>query len=415
MEPQNTSAVERRLKLRTFAALWIFAFAALILFRSAILPFAGSALIAYVVAPAVDRIAQIRVGKRTVPRWVAILIIYAGFFLLVYVVLTALVPQIYRELARIARETLDFTNSLSPDRIQELAQRAESWLSDHGVPLALSSRSLEGGEIDGETIPPAGQPNSPWSMALDLNQVIRDMTIKFSGAAKENLANILSISRSIIGGIIASIFTLFFMLMVAAFFSVDATQIKAYCRTLIPSEYTQSARELIGRIDRALAGVVRGQLTICLVNGTLTFIGLMIFGVKFAFVLATVALLFSLIPIFGTIISSVPIVLIALSQSWKKGLAMLLWIIGIHALEAYFLNPKILGSAARIHPVVVAFALIAGERTYGLVGALFAVPLAAIAVACFDFARVKALEYQGRTAASSRPEPRRPDQRAAPD
>jgi predicted PurR-regulated permease PerM len=415
MEPQNASAVERRVKLRTFAALWIFAFAALVLFRSAILPFAGSALIAYVVAPAVDRIAQVRVGKRTVPRWVAILIIYAGFFLLVYVVLTALVPQIYRELARIAREALDFTNSLSPERIQELAQSAESWLSDHGVPLALSSRSLEGGEIDGTTIPPAGQPNSPWSMALDLNQVIRDMTIKFSGAAKENLTNILSISRSIIGGIIASIFTLFFMLMVAAFFSVDAAAIRSYCRTLIPSEYAQGARELIGRIDRALAGVVRGQLTICLVNGTLTFIGLMIFGVKFAFVLATVALLFSLIPIFGTIISSVPIVLIALSQSWKKGLAMLLWIIGIHALEAYFLNPKILGSAARIHPVVVAFALIAGERTYGLVGALFAVPLAAIAVACFDFARVKALEYQGRTAASSRPEPRRPDQRAAPD
>ncbi len=406
MEPQNTSAAERRLKLRTFAALWIFAFAALVLFRSAILPFAGSALIAYVVAPAVDRIAQVCVGKRTVPRWVAILIIYAGFFLLVYVVLTALVPQIYREVARIAREALEFTNSLSPDRIQELAQRAESWLSDHGVPLALSSRSLEGGEIDGTTIPPAGQPNSPWSMALDLNQVIRDLTIKFSGAAKENLANILSISRSIIGGIIASIFTLFFMLMVAAFFSVDATAIKSYCRTLIPSEYTESARELIGRIDRALAGVVRGQLTICLVNGTLTFIGLMIFGVKFAFVLATVALLFSLIPIFGTIISSVPIVLIALSQSWKKGLGMLVWIIGIHALEAYFLNPKILGSAARIHPVVVAFALIAGERTYGLVGALFAVPLAAIAVACFDFARLKALEYQGRTAASNRPEPR---------
>jgi predicted PurR-regulated permease PerM len=402
MEPQNTSVVERRLKLRTFTALWLFAFAVLVVFRSAILPFAGSALIAYVVAPAVDRIAQISVGKRTVPRWVAILIIYAGFFLLVYVVLTALVPQIYRELARIAREALDFTNSLTPDRIQELAQRAESWLSDHGVPLALSSRSLEGGEIDGATIPPAGQPNSPWSMALDLNQLIRDLTIKFSGAAKENLANILSISRSIVGGIVASIFTLFFMLMVAAFFSVDATAIKAYCRTLIPSEYTQSARELTGRVDRALAGVVRGQLTICLVNGTLTFIGLMIFGVKFAFVLATVALLFSLIPIFGTIISSVPIVLIALSQSWKKGLGMLLWIIGIHALEAYFLNPKILGSAARIHPVVVAFALIAGERTYGLVGALFAVPLAAIAVAGFDFARLKALELQARSATRHR-------------
>jgi len=135
---------------------------------------------------------------------------------------------------------------------------------------------------------------------------------------------------------------------------------------------------------------VRGQVTICLINGLLTFIRLMIFGVKFAFLLATVATLLSLIPIFGSIISSVPIVAIALSQSWRTGLAALAWIVGIHALEAYFLNPKIMGSAARIHPIVVAFALIAGEHTFGLIGALFAVPVAAFAVGVFEFARLKA-------------------------
>jgi predicted PurR-regulated permease PerM len=126
------------------------------------------------------------------------------------------------------------------------------------------------------------------------------------------------------------------------------------------------------------------------VNGVLTFIGLILLGVKFAFLLATVATLLSLVPIFGSIISSLPIVSIALSQGWKTGLGALAWIVGVHALEAYFLNPKIMGSAARIHPLIVAFALIAGERTYGLVGALFAVPVAAIVVACFEFLRQKA-------------------------
>jgi putative heme transporter len=130
------------------------------------------------------------------------------------------------------------------------------------------------------------------------------------------------------------------------------------------------------------------------VNGVLTFAGLMILGVKFAFLLATVAMLLSLIPIFGSIISSVPIVAIGLSQGWKTGLGALAWIVGIHALEAYFLNPKIMGTAARIHPLVVAFALLAGERTFGLVGALFAVPIAAIFVGCFEFARQKALSAE---------------------
>jgi len=57
----------------------------------------------------------------------------------------------------------------------------------------------------------------------------------------------------------------------------------------------------------------------------------------------------------------------------------------IHFLEANFLNPKIMGSASKIHPVVVVFALIAGENAYGIAGALLAVPAASILQSCFRF------------------------------
>jgi len=207
---------------------------------------------------------------------------------------------------------------------------------------------------------------------------------------QEKLGDVVAISQNIVGSAFAALFMLFFILMIAAFFSVDIVRIRTYVRSLLPAESSEDLRGLVQRIDRSLSGVVRGQFTICVINGALTFVGLTFFGVKFSFVLATVATFFSLIPIFGTIISSVPIVAFALSEGFQKGLSMLLWIIGIHALEAYVLNPKIMGSAARIHPVVVAFALIAGERTFGLVGALFAAPITAILVACFDFARIKA-------------------------
>jgi predicted PurR-regulated permease PerM len=58
-----------------------------------------------------------------------------------------------------------------------------------------------------------------------------------------------------------------------------------------------------------------------------------------------------------------------------RGLAIGLWIIGIHFIEANVLNPKIIGTAAKIHPVLVIFSLFLGEHTYGLVGALLAVPV----------------------------------------
>jgi predicted PurR-regulated permease PerM len=366
-------------------ALWIALIAVPLVFPSAILPFAGSALIAYLVAPLVHWLTGRRIAGRAIPRWGAILLIYAVFFGVIYLFTIAIVPQLYRELARISSNAINFVRSLTPDRVQEIARQMEGWLNSHGVPVALSSRALEGADaVEAYTGRPA------WNMSVDLEQMLRDASQRFSGVVRANAARMFLITRAVVTGAFAGVFTLFFMLMVAAFMSVDAAAIRTYFRSLIPPEWASDAAALVRRIDRSLAGVVRGQVTICMINGILTFIGLVIFGVKFAFLLATIATLFSLIPIFGTIISSVPIVAMGLAQNWRAGLGMLVWIIGIHALEAYFLNPKIMGSAARIHPVVVAFSLIAGERTYGLLGAFLAVPVAAILVACFDFVRRKA-------------------------
>ena len=88
-----------------------------------------------------------------------------------------------------------------------------------------------------------------------------------------------------------------------------------------------------------------------------------------------------------------PIVLVALVSGDEgidvfRGIAMTLWIIGIHFIEANLLNPKIIGTAAKIHPVLVIFSLFLGEHAYGLVGALLAVPvLSAISVIFMYFYR----------------------------
>jgi predicted PurR-regulated permease PerM len=111
-----------------------------------------------------------------------------------------------------------------------------------------------------------------------------------------------------------------------------------------------------------------------------------------------IATALSLIPIFGAIFSSVPAVAIGLTQSFGTAAFVLAWIIGIHQLEANFLNPKIMGDAAKIHPVLVVFALIAGEQSYGLVGALFAVPVASIIQTIFVYFRRRSFRPLPRSA-----------------
>jgi predicted PurR-regulated permease PerM len=126
-----------------------------------------------------------------------------------------------------------------------------------------------------------------------------------------------------------------------------------------------------------------------LVNAALTLVGLLALKVPLAFALTALVFVLSIVPIFGTILSSVPIVLLALLDGVGKGLAALAWILAIHGLESYVLNPKIMGDAARIHPVLVVLALVIGERTAGITGALLAVPVMSVFVAVFRFLHKK--------------------------
>ncbi|HEY7376332.1 MAG TPA: AI-2E family transporter, partial [Polyangia bacterium] len=202
---------------------------------------------------------------------------------------------------------------------------------------------------------------------------------------------VIEYGQKFIGGVVFGIGRLFLVLMVAAFILVDLDRIQRFLRSLVPERYQVDYDRIYVGIDRGLSGVIRGQLVICIINGIFTYVGLLLFHVKYPLLLAALAATMSLVPIFGSILSSVPIVALALISSGhfdlQKGISVLAWIIGIHLVEANLLNPKIMGNAAKIHPVLVVFALIAGEHSYGLVGALFAVPVASIIQTIFVYYR----------------------------
>ena len=202
----------------------------------------------------------------------------------------------------------------------------------------------------------------------------------------QNVDAVLKVTLGIVAWLVKAVYQIFLIMMITAFVVVDREKIVAFFHSVPPRRHQALAHRLSDYIDRGLAGVIRGQLMICLVNGILTWIGLAFLDVEYALLLGAFAGILSLIPIFGTILSTIPIVLFGFaSGGWKLALLALGWILLIHFIEANFLNPKIMGTASRIHPVVVIFALLAGEHTYGLVGALLAVPAASIVQSTFKF------------------------------
>jgi len=187
------------------------------------------------------------------------------------------------------------------------------------------------------------------------------------------------------GRLVFSIYEFFLILMLTAFIVMDRKVIAGFFSSLPPTRYKPAYQSLMHYVDDGLAGVIRGQLVICGINGLMTYVGLLLIGVPYAHWLAAVAAVLSLIPVFGTIVSSIPIVLVAATDGLDTAIFALTWITIIHMLEANIFNPMIMGTHARMHPVIIIFSLLAGEHTFGVWGALLAVPTMSLIQSCFRF------------------------------
>src|SRR6185503_7313901 len=412
---------------RRTAKLWGFlAFCILVLFlaRHVVLPFIFALLVAYIFAPVVNRMSSGKDGKKRMPRGLAIIICYIVLLAAIGTFMLALLPRIYKDLSRLGKEAPSMYQRINDEWVPQLA----GWLEERfpalkpppqekveapvvaDVPLPPGTTFVMTPLPDGRMavqLQPSGveitqhaggvtlAPREDTPVPLRLEDRLRNLAKNALGGMQSELGDMFRLGQVIVTKIIKSIFTFFLILMIAAFIMLDLNKIHGFVRGLIPAGYRTDYDVIVAGIDRGLSGVIRGQLVICLINGVLTYIGLMVFDVKYELILAVIAALMSLIPIFGALLSTAPIVLAALVSAdvgidIARAIFITLWIIGIHFIEANLLNPKIIGSAAKIHPVLVIFALVLGEHSYGLVGALLAVPVASIVQVFFLYFRKKA-------------------------
>jgi predicted PurR-regulated permease PerM len=409
--------------LRRFAKLWGFALFCVFvvyLFRDVALPFLFAILVAYILAPIVDRLARAHLGKRQLPRAVAVLVVYINILAALGLFIGYFIPKLSGDFARLFREAPQLFSRLN----KELLPRAGAWVDQNlgagdvveAEPLPrISSNTgtdvivepMAGGKfkiaLDNLSLEVIPQPEGRFLISPPRSEEAEVITGgKWERSIKKWLAErvastegesrrALEYGQKFVTAVVSGIGRTFLVLMVAAFILIDLQRVKIFLRSLVPDTYQADYDRIVVGIDHGLSGVIRGQLVICLINGALTYIGILIFHVKFPLLLAGIASVMSLIPIFGSILSSIPIVAIALISGGNfdlgRGLSVLAWICGIHLIEANFLNPKIMGDAAKIHPVLVVFALIAGEHSYGLTGALFAVPVASMIQTIFVYYR----------------------------
>ena len=171
------------------------------------------------------------------------------------------------------------------------------------------------------------------------------------------------------------------------FFSVSYPGVVRFGRSLIPDSSRSRALELIGKMDRAVAGFVRGRIVICAIMGAMLAVSWMVCGVPYSIVLGFLVGAFNIVPYLGAIGIPLAVGLLAFDQLHQPEAQRMSWwaivllptvvYLVVNSIEAYVLTPLIAGKATNLDPVTILVAVLAGGSVWGVYGMILAIPVAA--------------------------------------
>jgi predicted PurR-regulated permease PerM len=185
--------------------------------------------------------------------------------------------------------------------------------------------------------------------------------------------------------VVASLFAVMFMI---AYMLIDAERLRNLFLLVYPPEVRGDRRRTLMRVAKRMSSWLSAQLLLSTIIGTATFVGLVVLRIPYALPLAILAAIGELIPVIGPTVGAIPVLAIALLQSPWQFWSYLAFAILLQKAENLFIVPRIMSSKVSISPLAVFIAFMIGGTLLGIIGAIMAIPIAAIAQVAFDEAFV---------------------------
>lgn len=295
--------------------------------------FALSGVLAFALSGPVNGLA-VRIGNR----FVAIVVVYVAVGIVVVGGLTLLAGPFVGQASALADALPGYANDL-----QARAPEVQTALGQYGI-------------------------------QANLDQLQTQATTAVEQDGSDLLDNLIGTLAEVGGTIVDVVLALIISLYLLA----DGPNLSARSLALVPPHLQPKVLFLQDNVSRVLGGYLRAQLTLAAIVGVATGVGTGLLGLPYAVVLGVLAGLFELVPMFGPILSAVPAVLVALFLPFPTVVWVMLFFLVLQQVENNVLAPRISGHAVGLHPLGALFALLAGFQMAGLLGGLFAVPIAGI-------------------------------------
>jgi predicted PurR-regulated permease PerM len=228
--------------------------------------------------------------------------------------------------------------------------------------------------------------------SVDIRQQGQDFAENIKGQDVEKYTSeVIDFLRGAALSIFQLVFSLVLILVVSIYMLLDMSRLKQVVDRRFPP--TPGKLGLVVSMEKAVAGYVRGQVLLSLIIGASAGVGLWLLGTiglvegadTYAVLFGAWVAVTELIPYLGPWLGAIPAVTYALVVDPITALWVTLLFLGIHQIEGHIVVPNVMGSALRLHPLLVIFGLLAGGEIYGLPGALIALPLLASARAIWEF------------------------------
>jgi len=191
--------------------------------------------------------------------------------------------------------------------------------------------------------------------------------------------------------VVTLLFSTVLIIVVSVYMLLDMQRLAAAIDRRFPP--LPGTRPLMWRMENALVSYVKGQLLLSLIIGTSAGVGLWIFGMTgllpggttYALLFGAFVAVTELIPYLGPWLGALPPFFYALVVHPVSAIWVGILFLFIHQAEGHIVVPNVMGSALRLHPLLVIFGLLAGGEIYGLPGIFVALPLLAVLRAIWEF------------------------------
>lgn len=294
-----------------------------------------SVILATALRPAVDRMSSYRwpVIRRSMPRPLAILIIYVVLASILVGVGFLVVPRLITE-------------------FQQLIANLPIYATYVGEALANLER---------------------YPFVPDLSRLQDQLVGQLVASLSQAINVLLFLIR-----LVFSLLSFIVVLVITFFVLMDAQPLYDHLLSLFPPPRRGHIRQMTDEMGRKVEGWLKGVFLLSTFIGIGTAVGMWALGMPYPLILGLLAGLFELVPLVGAYLGAAPAVIVALFQPPWKLLAVVAFFILLQQLENNILAPTVMGREAEIPPLLAIVALLLGAALFGIIGALLALPMVAV-------------------------------------